>query len=110
MCVQKKADELDEKIEAKQAELATGAQTKAELLAEFDRLVEPGHPHRDSLTKVYNKKVKRVKKKDNNRGAAEDEEESEEEESDDEDMDEDEVRVWGFGFGVWVWVWFQVCV
>lgn len=95
--LQKKADDLDEKLEAKQAELSAGAAAKAELLAEFDRLVDPGHSHREALLKVYNKKVKRVKKKENNRGPDDDEEESEEEESDDEDMDDDEV---GLSFGL----------
>lgn len=88
---QRKSDELDERLEAKQAELSAGAQAKAELLAEFDRLVDPGHSHREALLKVYNKKVKRIKKKENNRGGDDEEDESEEEESDDEDLDDDEV-------------------
>jgi hypothetical protein len=95
-CIQTKADELDEKLEKKQAELAAAAQAKADVLAEFDRLVDPGHSHRESLLKVYNKRIKRIKKKENNRGAEDEDEDSDEEESDDEDMDDDEVKGLGF--------------
>jgi hypothetical protein len=75
--------------------LAAAAQANADVLTEFDRLVDPGHSHREALLKVYKKRIKRIKrikKKEKDLRVEEKDENSEVDESDDEDMDDKEVR------------------
>jgi cilia- and flagella-associated protein 44 len=54
---------------------------KADIAAALDGAVDEGHPQRDALLAVFNRKLKRGKRRD---------EESEEEESDDDDGDDDD--------------------
>jgi hypothetical protein len=45
------------------------AQADADVLAEFDQLVDPGHSHREALLKLYNNGIKRIKEEENSWGA-----------------------------------------
>ncbi|KAL0027158.1 hypothetical protein WJX79_011044 [Trebouxia sp. C0005] len=76
------------KLEAKLQDLRAAADAKQQVVSQFDELVEEGHAAHDALLKIFTKKIKRSKKKDEGLAA----ESSSDSDDDDDEDDDDEVE------------------
>jgi len=86
-----KTQDCQDKLETKKEEVEKLLEKKAQIVSEFDHMVEDTNTFRDALMKVFNKKIKRVKKKaKDDEDEDYDSEEEEEDEDEDEDFDEDD--------------------
>mmetsp|Transcript_31350 Transcript_31350/g.43492 ORF Transcript_31350/g.43492 Transcript_31350/m.43492 type:complete len:486 (+) Transcript_31350:207-1664(+) len=86
-----KIAECQEKLEMKREEVEKLMEKKKAVMGEFDTLVEESNVFREVLLKIFNRKIKRVKKKvKDNDDEDYDSEEEDEDEDDDEDFDEEE--------------------
>jgi hypothetical protein len=82
----KRVSACQEQLKESRAELDVVAKKKAAIMAALEKVVDEGHPHYQALMAIFNRKIKRSKKKVNE----DNEDDSEEDEIDDDDFDDDE--------------------
>ncbi|KAK3285967.1 hypothetical protein CYMTET_6449 [Cymbomonas tetramitiformis] len=86
-----KISECQEKLEMKKDEVEKLMEKKKQIMAEFDHLVEDANTFREALLKIFNRKIKRIKKKVKDNDDEEyDSEDEDDEDEDDEDFDDEE--------------------
>ncbi|KAI8619969.1 hypothetical protein BC830DRAFT_1059801, partial [Chytriomyces sp. MP71] len=85
-----KIKECQEKLNAKKAEIEAIISQEKDLQDEFHRTLGDNNKYEEILTKVFRKKIKRVKKKVRTGDEEDEDEEEEEEEEEDEDEDFDD--------------------